>query len=169
MWRSALLRDAKVRVGSPRRSEADPRRRRPVLVGAVSLLAFVAPATTGRPGSAEAATGTNVHRAGVDCVPCHGQDAGWLAAHHAAAATTLKPDLDAVCAGCHADEGPSHRTGIVAKRPVPPTLPLAADGTITCATCHFVHGEATTSESFERIDNAHGELCLTCHELSELE
>lgn len=100
---------------------------------------------------------------------CHTADATLLSAHRDAAAAALVPDLEAVCSRCHADEGPSHRTGMAPKRPVPASLPLAADGTITCATCHFMHGEATTAESFERIDNRRGQLCLTCHDLSELE
>jgi len=122
----------------------------------------------GFPATANAAIGVNVHQTGVDCETCHTAAAALLSAHRDAAASALVPDLDAVCIRCHGDEGPSHLTGIAPKRPVPTSLPLAANGTITCATCHFMHGEATTGESFERIDNRRGQLCLTCHDLSEL-
>jgi hypothetical protein len=105
----------------------------------------------------------------VDCAVCHTGDVASLSARREAAGTALVPNLEAVCNGCHADEGPSHRTGMHPKRPDPISLPLAADGTVTCSTCHFVHGETTAAQSFERIDNRHGQLCLTCHELAELE
>jgi hypothetical protein len=85
-----------------------------------------------------------------------------------AARGLLVPDLESRCIACH-DEGPSHHTGIRPKKPVPDTLPLSRDGLITCATCHFIHGEQDPYGDFVRIDNARGGLCLTCHELQELQ
>ena len=61
------------------------------------------------------------------------------------------------------------QTGIPPKGAVPPQLPLSADGKITCATCHFLHGEPGAGEAFCRIDNRKGALCLSCHTLAELE
>jgi predicted CXXCH cytochrome family protein len=52
---------------------------------------------------------------------------------------------------------------------VPDTLPLSRDGLITCATCHFIHGEKNPYGDFVRMDNTRGGLCLTCHELKELQ
>ena len=69
---------------------------------------------------------------------------------------------------CH-DEGPSHLTGVAPKKAVPDTLRLSQEGLITCATCHFAHGEQNPHNDFLRMDNSRGALCLTCHELSELE
>jgi hypothetical protein len=113
--------------------------------------------------------GENVHRAGGDCRACHTADATTLSADKAAAATALAPDLEARCASCHGDEGPSHRTGIRPMKSAPAALPLAADGTIACATCHFLHGENNTFGDLLRLDNRRGGLCLSCHELSDLQ
>ncbi|HUK33062.1 MAG TPA: cytochrome c3 family protein [Vicinamibacterales bacterium] len=111
----------------------------------------------------------NVHHPDADCTPCHGQNREILQADSATARTLLVPNIDDYCYSCHDDEGPSHHVGIKPKKPVPDLLPLSGDGLITCGTCHFVHGEKTSNESFERIDNSRGGLCLTCHELSELQ
>jgi predicted CXXCH cytochrome family protein len=113
--------------------------------------------------------GTDVHRADADCRVCHTLDGGALRADPAAARAALVPDLEARCAGCHGDEGPSHKTGIRPVRAEPPTLPLAADGTIACTTCHYMHGEKNDFGDFLRLDNRRGGLCLSCHELSELQ
>lgn len=112
--------------------------------------------------------GDNVHRADGNCLACHTTDAATLSADKAAAKTALAPDLEARCAHCH-DEGPSHRTGIRPLKSEPRDLPLAADGTIGCATCHFLHGERDDFSDFLRLDNRRGGLCLSCHELSELQ
>jgi hypothetical protein len=111
----------------------------------------------------------NVHRPDADCTTCHTADRGLLEGDRTAARRLVAADVDGRCAACHDDEGPSHRTGIAPRKPVPEVLPLSADGRITCATCHFVHGEPDSFAAFERIDNARGGLCLTCHELAELE
>jgi hypothetical protein len=84
------------------------------------------------------------------------------------ARTALAPDIEVRCTACH-DEGPSHPTGMAPRKPVPETLPLSGSGQIACATCHFMHGEHTLNSNFLRVDNRHGALCLTCHELSELQ
>lgn len=109
------------------------------------------------------------HRDGGDCRTCHTQDAAALNADPAAAKTALVPDLEGVCNRCHGDEGPSHKTNIPPKRPEPAALPLAPDGTIGCVTCHWMHGEHNDFGAFLRLDNHEGGLCLSCHELSELQ
>lgn len=103
------------------------------------------------------------------CLVCHTDDAPALARDPAAAREALAPDLEDRCNACHADEGPSHKTGVAPHGAVPAALPLAADGTISCATCHFVHDEPSPGECFTRIDNSRGALCLTCHTMAELE
>ena len=110
----------------------------------------------------------DVHRPDAECGRCHTADRDSLERDRLAARALLASDLEARCTVCH-DEGPSHHTGIPPKGPVPDTLPLSIDGRITCATCHFIHGEADPFGSFVRIDNARGGLCLTCHQLSDLE
>ena len=113
--------------------------------------------------------GENVHRPNADCVGCHTADQATLERDRVAARAHLAADLEERCILCHNDEGPSHHTGIRPKKPVPDILPLSAEGLITCATCHFVHGEPDAIDDFLRIDNRRGALCLTCHELSELQ
>jgi predicted CXXCH cytochrome family protein len=112
--------------------------------------------------------GDDVHRSDTACTTCHGAEAAALRRDTKAAAANLAPDLESRCTKCH-DEGPSHRTGVRPVRPEPPALPLAADGTIGCATCHFMHGENDQFGDFLRMDNRKGGLCLSCHELSELQ
>jgi len=120
---------------------------------AVGVLAAVALAV-------DAGRHENPHRPGAQCGTCHttGTPGG----------TDLAPDLEARCATCH-DEGPSHRTGMPPVRPEPPQLPLSPDGRITCGTCHFLHGEPAPGEAFCRVDNRKGALCLSCHQLAELQ
>lgn len=128
----------------------------------VLLLALLA-------GAAAKPHGENVHRPDGDCHACHTADAATLNADKTAARTALAPDLEARCARCHGDEGPSHRTGMRPVKAEPDGLPLAADGTIGCATCHFMHGENNGFGDFLRLDNRRGGLCLSCHQLSELQ
>jgi hypothetical protein len=109
-----------------------------------------------------------VHRPDVDCRSCHTVERDVLEQDRAAARTLLASDLEERCILCHGNEGPSHHTGVRPTKPVPETLPLSAEGLITCATCHWVHGEQNPFGDFVRINNARGGLCLTCHELSEL-
>src|SRR5262245_23125752 len=133
-------------------------------VAPIVLALLVAAALAARP------HGDDVHhREAADCRVCHTLDGPALNADPAAARTALVPDLEARCMACHGDEGPSHKTGIPPKRAVPPLLPLGAEGTIVCATCHFMHGEHNDFGDFLRIDNRRGALCLSCHELSELQ
>jgi len=132
----------------------------PILVAALAVATVVVAA---RP------RGDDVHRRGADCRACHTTDAAALSADAAAARAALAGDLETRCMACHGDQGPSHRTGMRPTKSVPPDLPPAADGTIGCATCHFMHGESDTFGDFLRRDNRRGGLCLSCHELSELQ
>jgi len=114
--------------------------------------------------------GANVHRADADCASCHTGERTALQTDPSAARTSLLVEnIDDRCSACHDDEGPSHHVGIRPKKPVPDTLPLSGSGMIACFTCHFIHGERNPFGDFVRIDNARGGLCLTCHELSELQ
>lgn len=145
-----------------------PRRRATARCGGVLLIGLVIAATSATVG-AKKGEGENVHRPDAECARCHTADRPTLESDPHVALDLLAPDLEARCILCHNNEGPSHHTGIRPVKPVPDTLPLSAEGLITCATCHFVHGEQNAFGSFVRIDNRHGGLCLTCHELSELE
>ena len=134
----------------------------PAALPPLAAVLLVAVALAARP------RGADVHRLDGDCEACHTADAVTLHADAQAAKTLVAPDLEERCNACHGDEGPSHKTGVAPTKPVPDSLPLT-EGKLTCATCHFMHGEANAGEDFCRIDNRRGELCLTCHDLSELE
>ena len=150
----------------------EPRRRVGGFSACARRLAIALPvlsvAIAGTALAARRAKSPDVHRPEADCRVCHTADAATLRGDGEAARAALVPDLEARCADCHGDEGVSHPTGGRPQRPVPATLPLA-DGRITCATCHFMHGESDAFGDFVRIDNRRGGLCLTCHELSELQ
>ncbi len=136
---------------------------RAAALAAAALLLLVTPATARGP------RGPDVHRPDGDCFACHTADAATLRRDPARARDLVAPDLDARCSACHAAEGPSHGTGMPPKGRVPPDLPLSSGGLITCATCHYVHGEGSRASDYERIDNRRGGLCLACHRLSELQ
>jgi hypothetical protein len=112
-------------------------------------------------------TRENLHVPDADCAHCHTADRPALEGNPVAAPHQLVPDVEQRCNACH-DEGPSHRTGMPPHSPVP-GLPLSDSGLITCATCHFIHGEQNRHGDFVRIDNSRGGLCLTCHKLEELQ
>lgn|GEM_PF-1923513 len=115
------------------------------------------------------AKGANVHRKDAPCQTCHTADAVTLNRNASRAKLLLRPDLEAVCNRCHGDQGASHKTGGKPTMPVPATLPLSADGRLTCATCHFMHSENNSFGDFVRLDNRRGQLCLSCHKLSDLQ
>jgi len=138
--------------------------RRPLQWGALALVVILGIAV----GAAGKPHGPNVHQPNAECRSCHTVERENLEQDRAAAKTRLAADLEERCISCHDDEGPSHHTGIRPTKPIPDTLPLSVEGLITCATCHYIHGEQNPFGDFVRINNSRGGLCLTCHELSEL-
>jgi hypothetical protein len=152
-------------AGAAQRWRRRARRSVPVFRWLLTLLLPLAALTAVR---AEKPLGENVHRPDVECRSCHTVARDVLEQDRVAARALLASDLEARCILCHGNEGPSHHTGIRPTKPVPDTLPLSAEGLITCATCHWVHGEQNPWGDFVRVNNARGGLCLTCHELSEL-
>jgi hypothetical protein len=114
------------------------------------------------------ARGEDAHRRDANCRTCHTADRDALGVDPSQAKLWLRTDLEATCNRCHGTQGPSHRTGGKATMSVPSTLPLSSDGRLTCATCHFMHGERNSFGDFLRIDNRRGQLCLSCHKLSDL-
>src|SRR5262249_56156233 len=99
------------------------------------------------------------HRPAARCTSCHTADAAVCGGDGGGARGLLAADLEERCILCHGNEGPSHHTGIRPRGAVPDTLPLSAEGLITCATCHFVHGEPEAVGESLRIDNSRGGLC----------
>lgn len=152
-------------------NQHDPSRRRQrsghrlgslIVMGAMGALCLIALARAAPP------RGPDVHRPGADCRVCHTADRATLNGNPSRARTLLQPNLEATCNKCHGGEGPSHKTGMKAAMKVPAELPLGSGEIVTCATCHFMHGESNQFGDFLRIDNHRGKLCLSCHKLSEL-
>lgn len=91
-----------------------------------------------------------------------------------------------MCAPCH-DTGLGHKVGMRVEFAVPADLPLEAGNTLTCLTCHHVHGPLRSDRPWasvslldrlfdpERLhktyllrrNNSDGALCLVCHSKEE--
>ncbi len=107
--------------------------------------------------------------------------------------TTFRKDIVSLCLECHGDKDLSrlHPVDIRPGLQVPPDLPLDEHGTITCATCHDVHGASEADQPhvaqalgrrllslftgqtkhrtfFLRRRNDEGQLCLGCHRRSSM-
>jgi predicted CXXCH cytochrome family protein len=72
--------------------------------------------------------------------------------------------INGECLRCHFDGPITHPVGIKNTKKNAPDLPLGADGTITCVTCHFGHSNQDIHGGLLRKPNKHGELCLSCHD-----
>lgn len=111
-----------------------------------------------------------------DCRICHVAPAEKLRGWFVPGSTKreLNDDLNRICKKCHT-VAPAHAGGFLAdgnghatgKKPTYNTynLPLAADGTITCAiTCHNIH----VSQDERQLHKKHlrlpvNDLCMSCH------
>lgn len=94
------------------------------------------------------------------CEPCHKPHGGGAAAASAEGGTTGAGDLG--CRSCHRERGlgtpvaeGGHPVNIVVVRPLPPEYPLSGagpgsrrGGTMTCSTCHNVHGTGVIPQGF---------------------
>ncbi|HWS14929.1 MAG TPA: hypothetical protein VN450_01940, partial [Candidatus Methylomirabilis sp.] len=99
----------------------------------------------------------------------------------------FRKDIFTLCTGCHLAPV-THPVDIAPRRGIAGKLPLDADGTMTCVTCHTPHGGAHASRRFTgrplieklrdtvfpflpgrfrtyflRVSNVEGELCKNCH------
>jgi predicted CXXCH cytochrome family protein len=85
-------------------------------------------------------------------------------------------EITALCYSCHdgtitnkgkhffQKSGGTHPIGVKPSERVnmPESFPLDSKGRMTCATCHNPHSSDT--ESYLRVSNKGGQLCLTCHQ-----
>lgn len=120
----------------------------------------------------------NPHTEAGDCAICHVAPAEKLRSWFSLGTTKreMKADLNQICLNCHTVE-PTHAGGFlgvgvghaVGKKTAlnKRKLPLAANGTITCAiTCHNVHvmsDEKQARQKFLRLLS--NELCVSCHNM----
>lgn len=120
----------------------------------------------------------NPHSETGDCAICHVASADKLRSWFTFGSTKkeLKDDLNTICRKCHAVDD-THETGMLAagkghatgKKPAInlQKLPLASDGTVTCAiTCHNIHvaaDERQLQKSHLRLPV--NSLCMSCHKM----
>ena len=126
--------------------------------------------------SAEDVT-TSPHSDAGDCAVCHVAPAdklrGWFV--FGSTKRKLKADLNQLCLKCHTVEpvavdslgvGIGHATG---KKPAVnhQNLPLASDGTITCAiTCHNMHVKSDDRhQQLKHLRSPANSLCVSCHDI----
>ncbi len=94
----------------------------------------------------------------------------------------IKNNVTEMCTSCHDYGDRSHPTDVEVDFNVPGDLPIM-NGRITCVTCHYPHANCESEHRFISVSilenifsgggkyktyflrrsNAHGELCLACH------
>lgn len=100
------------------------------------------------------------HPQEMACTSCH-LARGEVTAENAHLLTASQEQL---CARCHGGAVElSHPSGVPAKRPPPPELPLDWKGDVTCSTCHEVHGSGPGRMRTARLG---APFCESCHEAS---
>lgn len=119
----------------------------------------------------------NPHSDTGDCTICHVASAeklrGWFT--FSSTKKELKHDLNQICLNCHTTE-PTHAGGFLGVGKGHATgkktalnrqdLPLANDGTITCATtCHNIHAVADNGQPQPKLLRLPvNSMCMSCHD-----
>jgi hypothetical protein len=159
----------------------------------LSLLLFMACLTVPKTPSALEAT-FNVHEikgqaVGAVCEECHGSKPEAFKAESSLGTIPkwdeYKGDGTVMCLACHDIETAAHpMTEASIDFAVPPDLPLTEEKTLTCMTCHYLHGSLKSDRPWASVsfmdrmsgsdrmrktyvlrrNNSNGELCLVCHE-----
>lgn len=119
----------------------------------------------------------NPHSDTGDCATCHVASSeklrGWFV--FGATKKEMKADLNQICQRCHKVQ-PNHADGLavvgtghaIGRKPAVnhENLPLASDGTITCAiTCHNMH--VTSDDRHQQLKHLRlpvNSLCVSCHD-----
>jgi predicted CXXCH cytochrome family protein len=78
-------------------------------------------------------------------------------------------DITTMCTRCHEVSSLSHVVDVEPQIPIPDGMPLSAQGTITCVTCHDPHCAPTNPKTgektyFLRLAGPGKQFCLLCHE-----
>ncbi len=106
-----------------------------------------------------------VHRfSPSDCQKCHLEDP------EKGNPKLLRAPEEVLCSKCHPLFGDTitHPVGVEpVKTHIPPDMPLALDGTLTCSTCHIVHGQRLSIKGTEthllRRTVTGVRFCIICH------
>lgn len=144
----------------------------------VILMVSMLVAGHGKPAAAAEKNRVNPHAESGDCGICHIAAADKLGSWFTFASVKkeMKTNLNQLCLDCHSVDplhaggffgvGVGHATGKQTKLNSK-KLPLAADGTITCAiTCHNMHvspGDRLLKRGLLRLPV--NELCVSCHNM----
>ncbi len=124
---------------------------------------------------------------GETCLRCHVSPPDGLPTEPGRSLSVNRSDyrLDGVqmCMGCHEAGSAAHMVGKLSPVMIPENMPLSEQGSVTCLTCHYVHGSFESDRPwanvsfFDRLfvseymyksyllrqSNENGELCLLCH------
>lgn len=107
---------------------------------------------------------SNAHTSSQKCEACHAHSAAFLAHTTPVETRAMRQSVNSECLRCHYDGPVTHPIGIPNTKRKAPDLPLAADGNITCVTCHVGHDQRNLFGAMLRKDNHRGGLCLSCHD-----
>ena len=137
-----------------------------VLANLLSIIIFSATVSVAGDPKALATFGPSPHSESSDCSVCHIAPAEKLRSWFVFVSTKkqLKNDLNEVCQHCHGSNF-GHATG--KKTSVNHAgLPLAGDGTVTCATtCHNMHIRSEDQkQQFYHLRLPIDSLCISCHD-----
>ncbi|MFC1684933.1 cytochrome c3 family protein [Pseudomonadota bacterium] len=102
----------------------------------------------------------NPHLADMTCPECHlaGDAVTKENAHQ------LLASQEQLCRSCHENAlAVSHPSGFAPRQPISDEYPLDWKGTVTCSTCHLVHGNGP---HLMRGKKRGRELCLSCHDMA---
>ena len=135
--------------------------------GVVTLVALLVFSGTGRAASEAINTTINPHADAESCGVCHVLPKEKLGSFFASSASKreLRSDHVALCKQCHG-MGFGHGVGMKPEMNRD-GLPLAGDGTITCATtCHAMHVKNAVDQEQEHyhLRIPLSKICFSCHE-----
>ena len=116
------------------------------------------------------------------CAACHAIPSPTPGSHE------IRADIDQACEKCHPRGRENHSIGVTPTFSVPSDLVMGPDGKMSCITCHVPHTPRWSDHSWQatslagslkglfakrhqtyflRRNNAHGDLCLSCHRSRE--
>lgn len=130
---------------------------------------------------------TNTLVRGDGCLLCHLEEPDVLPTESGRSLAVNLSDYGkdgvAMCTDCHDAGSAAHMVGKLSPVMIPENMPLSKRGSVTCLTCHYVHGSLESDRPQANVSfldrlfasermyksyllrqtNENGELCLLCH------